>query len=125
MTNSTPSPAANLPCPFCASEVSQIRLQGWPQRECLQCGALGPKQSHATPEWNWNVRAATLTAPDTAVAVGYKLVPIEPTRAMIEAGCEHNPTQWNDRTDDGFSADVANDVYVAMVNAAPAPPAEG
>jgi hypothetical protein len=37
---------------------------------------------------------------------------------MIEAGCEHNPTQWNEGTDLGFAADVANDVYVAMVRSA-------
>jgi hypothetical protein len=49
---------------------------------------------------------------------GYALVPTKPTPAMIEAGCEQNPTQWNEGTDLGFAADVANDVYVAMVSAA-------
>lgn len=49
---------------------------------------------------------------------GYALVPTKPTPAMIEAGCEQNPTQWNEGTDFGFEADVANDVYVAMVRAA-------
>jgi len=50
---------------------------------------------------------------------GWKLVPIIPTQAMIEAGCDSNPTSWNEETDDGFAADVANDVYVAMVRSAP------
>lgn len=52
------------------------------------------------------------------VPQGYALVPAKPTPAMIEAGCEQNPTQWNEGTDLGFAADVANDVYVAMVRAA-------
>lgn len=52
-----------------------------------------------------------------AVPEGFALVPLKPTLAMIEAGCENNPTQWNDGTDDGFTSDVANNVYVAMVRA--------
>lgn len=39
------------------------------------------------------------------------LVPREPTKEMIIAGCENNPTAWNDGTDDGFPEDVACDVY--------------
>lgn len=54
-----------------------------------------------------------------ALAVdGVALVPKEPTEAMIIAGCENNPTQWNEGTDLDFAADVANDVYRAMVSAA-------
>jgi hypothetical protein len=54
-----------------------------------------------------------------ALAVdGVALVPKEPTEAMIIAGCENNPTQWNEGTDLGFAADVANDVYRAMLAAA-------
>jgi hypothetical protein len=54
-----------------------------------------------------------------ALAVdGVALVPREPTEAMIIAGCENNPTQWNEGTDLGFAADVANDVYRAMITAA-------
>lgn len=52
----------------------------------------------------------------------YALVPRKPTEKMIEAGCEYNPTQFNEGTPDGFLADVANDVYVAMVRASPALP---
>lgn len=63
-----------------------------------------------------DVAKAALTA---ALAVdGVALVPKEPTQEMIIAGCENNPTQWNEDTDDGFAADVANDVYRAMVSAA-------
>lgn len=56
---------------------------------------------------------------EAALAVdGVALVPREPTQAMIIAGCENNPTQWNEGTDLGFAADVANDVYRAMIAAA-------
>lgn len=65
----------------------------------------------------WKAEAqAALTV---ALAVdGVALVPKEPSEAMIIAGCENNPTQWDEGTDDGFAADVANDVYRAMVSAA-------
>lgn len=63
-----------------------------------------------------DVAKAALTAALTVDGVA--LVPINPTSAMIEAGCEHNPTQWDEGTDLGFTADVANDVYRAMLSAA-------
>ena len=59
------------------------------------------------------------------VPEGYALVPLIPTAAMIEAGCENNPTQWNNRTDPRFTADVANDVYVSMVRVAALPSGGG
>jgi hypothetical protein len=49
------------------------------------------------------------------------VVPKEPTPKMIEAGCEANSTIWNDGTDVGFVADLANDIYRAMIAAAPPP----
>lgn len=49
---------------------------------------------------------------------GWVMVPVNPTDAMIEAGCDNNPTQWNEGTDLGFAADVANDIYRAMLAAA-------
>lgn len=78
-------------------------------------------EATADPE---NIFGADLTslakaAITAALAVdGLCLVPKEPTEAMIEAGCENNPTQWNEGTDLGFAADVANDVYRAMIAAA-------
>ncbi len=59
-----------------------------------------------------------------AVNGTHVVVPREPTAEMIIAGCENNPTQWSDGTDDGFAADVANDVYLAMIAAAPPTPAK-
>ena len=50
---------------------------------------------------------------------GWKLVPLKPTPEMIEVGRDNNPTQWIQETDSGFAADVAHDVYVSMVSAAP------
>ena len=62
---------------------------------------------------------AALTAIEAAGA--WKLVPVKPTEAMIGAGVEGNPTAWNTWTDRGFVADVAIDVYGAMLAAAPSP----
>lgn len=117
MTHSTPSPAADLPCPFCASKVSQIRLQGWPQRECLQCGALGPKQSHATPEWNWNVRAATLTAPDTATPAMRRLI-IAARNVAFKSQPDNKSLHELDEASEAFAEAVPWDDE-------PAPPTEG
>jgi hypothetical protein len=63
--------------------------------------------------------AALQSSADSAQPKGWKLVPIKPDKGQIVAGCENNPTQWTDETPDTFSADVANDVYVSMVAAAP------
>lgn len=41
----------------------------------------------------------------------------EPTEKMTMAGCECNPTQWNKNTDLGFAADVANAVWIYMIDA--------
>lgn len=64
-----------------------------------------------------DVLRSTIAQPQT-VPEGYALVPLKPTEEMVEAGCDNNPTQWNEGTDRGFPADVANDVYVSMVRAA-------
>ena len=40
----------------------------------------------------------------------------KPTNKMLIAGSEENPTIWNDETDDGFSLDVSNDVWTAMID---------
>lgn len=49
----------------------------------------------------------------------WKLVPVEPTPEMIEAGDVANPTAWNEDTDLGFGCDVAFEVYRAMLAASP------
>lgn len=41
----------------------------------------------------------------------------EPTQKMEIAGCEANPTEWNDPTDEIFIADVTKKVYQAMIDA--------
>lgn len=72
-------------------------------------------------EWlqkTWNENCA-LRAEINALRGRGVLVPLVPTPKMIEAGCANNPTCWTEETDDGFAADVANDVYAAMVRAAP------
>ena len=65
-------------------------------------------------------RAALAPEQDKPVH-GYAIVPLIPTPRMVEVGCDNNPTQWNEGTSADFAADVANDVYVAMVRAALAP----
>ncbi|CAM2142560.1 protein of unknown function [Pararobbsia alpina] len=50
----------------------------------------------------------------------YKLVPIEPTEDMIDAGCDCEPaTRWN------TNGEKMRDQYQAMLNAAPDAPASG
>jgi hypothetical protein len=63
-------------------------------------------------------RAVAEAAAQGFRADGFVVVPVIPTPAMIEAGCDNNPTSWNEGTDLGFAADVANDVYRAMLSAA-------
>ena len=67
---------------------------------------------------NTSISAAITAYLAQAGKEGWVMVPKEPSEAMIEAGCDNNPTQWNEGTDLGFAADVANDVYRAMLSAA-------
>ncbi len=79
-------------------------------------------------QWFWDNKAGVLAALSGPVAGawqapdGWKLVPAVPTKAQLDAGTDNNPTQWTDGTDPGFAIDVANDIYVSMVRAAPAAP---
>lgn len=110
------------------SEVAAIRRMGAIVCELNDCGFEDAielidqltKQRDAA-----EAKLAHLSLPAQQVPDGWKLVPIEPTDAMIEVGCENNPTQWNEGTDSGFAADVANDVYVSMVRASAFPSTEG
>lgn len=56
--------------------------------------------------------------PAPVIPKGYALVPIDPTPEMIMAGIDNNPTSRNEDTDQGFPAQIANDVYRAMLSAA-------
>lgn len=58
--------------------------------------------------------------PQPSVASGYVLVPREPTEAMIDAGMQELPSEWN--TGDDFTRDDARDAWAAMLAAAPTPP---
>ena len=55
----------------------------------------------------------------------WKLVPVDPTEGMVEAGGVANPTDWNEGTDYTFPCDVAEAVYRAMLAAAPQPAPAG
>lgn len=63
----------------------------------------------------WAVDIAKLAGTDVP---GMACVPVEPTEEMIIAGCEANPTLFVHGTERGFPADVAHDVYRAMIAAA-------
>jgi len=103
---------------------------GWHPKHGYVLQTAGHDQQHASSllmrtdiagNHGWTVQPLYAAPPSQAgmrVPDGYALVPLRPTQAMIEAGCDNNPTQWNDTTDNGFAADVANDVYVSMVRAA-------
>lgn len=52
---------------------------------------------------------------------GWRLVPIVPDEAMMQAGVNNNPTSWTGDTDIGFAHDVAATVWSAMLGAASIP----
>ena len=68
--------------------------------------------------YDWNVLSKDSKRLYIVIAAVAIKAMLEPTKEMIEAGCENNPTMWNDGTDDGFAAGVANDVYRAMIKEA-------
>lgn len=126
------------PCPFCGSKT----LRPFDNAVvCMICGGSGPDMGHclgpvcrseAIAEWNKRV-----------VPEGWKLVPIEPTEAMWEAGREpilhyamKSPPEmivcrsWFDATKDNPpradghfpKGDAAVWTWRAMLAAAPSPP---
>jgi len=102
---------------------SQRAVEAAAEAICCKAHKLGCAATHSGSPFTacqaHTYRDDALNALTAALAVdGVALVPKEPTQAMIIAGCENNPTQWDEGTDDGFAADVANDVYRAMLAAA-------
>lgn len=89
-----------LPCPFCGGTDLSTSLGS--RVECRSCGAGGPVVITKDARIEWNRRAALPRE-------GWKLVPVEPTDAMISAGAD---------VLDGFRVDVLY-TYDAMLAAAP------
>jgi hypothetical protein len=63
----------------------------------------------------WNRRSAV----SATVPTGFKVVPVEPTEEMLDMGMAANVISRDEDTDGGFPREVANDVYRAMIEAAP------
>jgi hypothetical protein len=100
----------------CHNGESGKRLVGWIMDEDVVGLSDG---LFAIEEIEKRAASSQRSSADSAQPKGWKLVPIKPDKRQIAAGRENNPTQWTDETPDTFSADVANDVYVSMVTAAP------
>jgi hypothetical protein len=68
-------------------------------------------------------RAAIAAMPAPGVPPGWRLVPVEPTEAMIEAGAVRG--NWSSRADafDGGREGSAKDVWAVMLAAVPPAPA--
>jgi hypothetical protein len=66
---------------------------------------------YAGAEW----QAARAASP---VAEGWKLVPVEPTEAMLRAGVD-----WTNRDDSLYDTDGTKAIYRAMLAASPVAPA--
>lgn len=132
MTTQPAMTAELLPCPFCG-HVGVTMTEGstfrWRILECAGCGATTGEVRHNTVADDqvaaeeatraeaiaaWNTRAAP-SPPD-----GWKLVPIEPTAEMIEAGhAEYERAMLGNRND--VSAAFRRR-WAAMLAASPEPP---
>ncbi|MFY2945852.1 hypothetical protein ACOTJB_23825 [Achromobacter xylosoxidans] len=60
----------------------------------------------------------------TTIPAGYKLVPIEPNEAMLDAGCKQHRCEQGDPwySSPDLGEGDCRDIYAAMLNAAPAAP---
>jgi Lar family restriction alleviation protein len=110
------------PCPFCGGEgwivvdaANTYQPPLW-RPQCKACGGgLGGLDSKAEAIAAWNTRAPS------ALPVGWKLVPVEPTWEMCKAGApctgaDHGPCDPNE---------CAEDTYRAMLSASPPEPVSG
>ena len=106
-----------LPCPFCGGEALPTAhlTYNWFAPVCGRCNARGPSvkiERDSDPQEmrnlmnqadeNWNHRASPASAPE-----GWKIVPVEPTGEMVDAGIRSLGTA---------------DKFRAMLAAAPTPP---
>jgi hypothetical protein len=106
------------------AELAALREQV-PVADCYQKGALAEHTNYIrrrttveAVEYMWAKGWRIYTAPVTkhaAMPDGYKLVPVEPTPAMIQAGINTDLSETTEEADD------YRNVYAAMLAAAPAP----
>jgi len=79
------------PCPFCGGEATfDHDDNGWNWIECLACGASTNARVSAMDDCKpllleqWNKRVPSEVQPASSVPTGWKLVPIDPTRNMLD-----------------------------------------
>lgn len=116
MTRPSDGAVALLACPFCGAEQHRIETQ-W--IECKACDAYGPTSEKSGTEDKyaaWNRRA-----PGRVVPEGWALVPVEPTVAMLDAGCAQHSCEQGDPyySAPDLTESDARAVYVAMLATAP------
>lgn len=111
-----------LPCPFCGAKAESYGVaDGQYYVACVNndCnGQNGYEDTRDQAKQRWNRRAAVQPA-GVAVPEGWKLVSIEPTEEMIQAGIETPCIETGDDI-----ADEREDyrrMYSAMLAAAPYP----
>lgn len=146
MTNPTPKHGPELlPCPFCGGKAYRDRVDNqslfWVA--CLECGIDGRIcESAAEADAAWNRRSAIQQAaePDLtaayllgraegvekgAVPAGFRLVPVEPTREMLNAAIDVDSFKLGDISPLGFRMSpqqLFEKCYAAMLAASPTPP---
>ena len=91
-----------------------------PQRKSLitEIPALGAQQAQARTYATAAVEADRKARAQPAVPKGWKLVPIEPTREMVNWACQDIKCFGENRW-------TCRDAYNALLAAAPTPPKEG
>ncbi len=100
-----------LPCPFCGSGRVGLSI-GYSLEYSVSChnchceGATSAIDKDAMTAWN--TRATPPSQAEQAVPAGWKMVPIEPTEEMIEAGYEHTADPcWRENYIEAYKASVA------------------
>lgn len=116
-----------LPCPFCGG-AARIAFEEYDfngaQIECKECHASGGHHSDdkhgdaAADSWN---RRAAIEANTPAVPDGWKLVPVEPTDAMLEAARTCHKGRMYPQDDKHGPAAMRRREFVSMLAAAPQP----
>lgn len=110
-----------LPCPFCGAACHFEKDEGaWEWVECESCGMQGNRSASLMDDCKpilaaaWNRRAAIEADRAQRVPDGWKLVPVDPVRSMVDAA---ERVDWAD-------SDVRGNIYNmwnVMLASTPAP----
>lgn len=120
---------ALLPCPFCEGDPMSNPVESMFHTfriVCPHCEMCGPERMTASEAIAaWQGRAALSTQPQQA---GWKMVPVEPSTEMLAAIETPREFKFEVASHDcnvGIPAEVAAEIYAAMLAAAPLPPVPG